>query len=552
MEPVTSNETNVTNEVTVTNEITVTNEPAEAEKIQDKNPLFAFMGIGSLIYAFFYTFFLYKNSSGITYPFFVGGTCLFFFFYLKKSGITAKKSALFPLVSLLLLGISTCMTDSYVLIFLNKVGIFFLFFYLVIHSLYEDKLWDITKYMVGILNIICTSFVFMFRPFTDFSLFIRNKKEAENKPQGKGKYIFYGLLLAIPFLIVILSLLYEADAVFSDILDKLLYLDFDFRFDIIFDILFLFLFAFVASYSIMCRLSRHDLKEENTDKKKLEPVMGITFTALLSMVYLVFCYIQVFYLFGGLGTLPQDYTYASYAREGFFQLVAVCFINLFLVLGCSKYFREDKILKGILTFISVCTYIMMLSSTYRMILYIQVYYLTFLRVFVLWALAVIFLLMSGALIMIYRKNFPYTRYCITTLTILYLIFSFAHPDYWIARYNLSRNEEIDYYYLTRLSLDAAPAIFDHYDKSGLNSDYWFTEYASRMVKKSYDYQAEELDEIWVEEGECLPKKQSPRTLNFSRLSAYRRYQKCYQLNPDFAMDVEYNIMCYANDYYGRP
>ena len=65
------------------------------------NPLFPFMGIGSLIYAFFYTFFLYKNSSGITYPFFVGGTCLFFFLYLKKSGsilqlrsLTSAKSKL--------------------------------------------------------------------------------------------------------------------------------------------------------------------------------------------------------------------------------------------------------------------------------------------------------------------------------------------------------------------------------------------------------------------------------------------------------------------------
>ncbi len=33
------------------------------------NPLFPFMGIGSLVYALLYTFFLYKNSSGITYPF---------------------------------------------------------------------------------------------------------------------------------------------------------------------------------------------------------------------------------------------------------------------------------------------------------------------------------------------------------------------------------------------------------------------------------------------------------------------------------------------------
>ena len=117
--------------------------------MEKKNPLFPFMSIGSLIYALFYTFFLYKNSSGITYPFFTGGTCLFFFFYLQKSGITAKKSALFPLISLLLLGVSTCMTDSWVLIFLNKLGIFFLFFYLVIHSLYEDRQWDFTRYLGG-------------------------------------------------------------------------------------------------------------------------------------------------------------------------------------------------------------------------------------------------------------------------------------------------------------------------------------------------------------------------------------------------------------------
>ena len=302
----------------------------------------------------------------------------------------------------------------------------------------------------------------------------------------------------------------------------------------------------------MCRLSLHNLNEENREKKTLEPVMGITFTGILSLVYLIFCYIQIVYLFGGLGSLPENYTYASYAREGFFQLVAVCLINLVLVLGCTKYFQDNQVLKGILTFISICTYIMMASSTYRMLLYIQVYYLTFLRVFVLWALAVIFLLMTGALIMIYHKEFPYTRYCMVTVTILYLLFSFAHPDYWIARYNLSMEEDIDYYYLKRLSLDAAPVIFDYNDKSGLNENSWFMEYSSKMIKKSYDFQIEELDKIWLEEGNCLPKKQSLRTLNFSRWNAYRLYKKYYGSHPDFAMDIEYNIMCYTGNYLGRP
>ncbi|WP_353960240.1 DUF4153 domain-containing protein, partial [Klebsiella pneumoniae] len=64
---------------------------------------------------------------------------------------------------------------------------------------------------------------------------------------------------------------------------------------------------------------------------------------------------QVIYLFGGLGTLPENYTYASYAREGFFQLVFVCILNLSMVLICKKYFRDNRILKVILTFICSCT-----------------------------------------------------------------------------------------------------------------------------------------------------------------------------------------------------
>lgn len=83
-------------------------EPAIIENKEElnkkSNPLFKFMGIGSFIYALFYTFLLYQNNSGITYPFFVGGTCLFFFLYLKKSGITAKKFSIFLTVSLILLG----------------------------------------------------------------------------------------------------------------------------------------------------------------------------------------------------------------------------------------------------------------------------------------------------------------------------------------------------------------------------------------------------------------------------------------------------------------
>ena len=39
---------------------------------------FPFFGWASAVYALFYTFCLYKNASGITYPFFVAGTLIYF------------------------------------------------------------------------------------------------------------------------------------------------------------------------------------------------------------------------------------------------------------------------------------------------------------------------------------------------------------------------------------------------------------------------------------------------------------------------------------------
>ena len=46
------------------------------------------------------------------------------------------------------------------------------------------------------------------------------------------------------------------------------------------------------------------------------------------------------YLFGGLMQLPSGYTYARYAREGFFQLLFVCILNVIIVLLGDVYKRQ--------------------------------------------------------------------------------------------------------------------------------------------------------------------------------------------------------------------
>ena len=427
---------------------------------------FPFFGIGSALYALFYTFCLYKNASGITYPFFVVGTLCYFFFSMRKLGVPYKKDSVFYIVSIVLLGISNCMTDSVPLLNLNKCGIFLLSFILMIHTIYLDRNWNFPKYLGAIMETIGTVCTCVLRPFSDMVSYFDAQKQAKT---GKKSYfipVLIGIVITVPVLLFMTLLLASADAVFSDMLYKIFYA---FNFVTIFQITFLMVVVFFCSYAVYAALCMKNVKENVKDCRVLEPVIAIIITAALSVLYLMFSVIQILYLFIGNMQLPEGYTYSQYARQGFFQLLAVCILNLIIVLVCLYLFRNSTILKIILTIISGCTFIMILSSALRMLMYIDRYNLTFLRIFVLWALAVIFLLMAGVTAFIHINKFPLFTYSMVIVTVFYIGLSFAHPDYWIAKYNLDPTH-LDYLneydvsdsrrYLSKLSADAAPVLLD--------------------------------------------------------------------------------------------
>ncbi len=427
---------------------------------------FPFFGIGSLLYALFYTFCLYKNASGITYPFFVAGTLCYFFCSMKKFGVPCKKNSIFYIVSIVLLGVSNCLTASGPLLSMNKCGIFLLAFCLMIHTVYADQNWNFPKYLSALFATIGTAFSCLLRPFDDMTSYFDAQKQAK---KGKKSYFLpalAGVAVTIPVLFIVTLLLASADSVFSELLlDMFGNIDFA----TIVGICFMTVAVFFASYAVCAALARKNIKEDVRDMRTLEPISAIIVTAALSILYLAFSVVQILYLFLRKMQLPEGYSYSAYAREGFFQLLAVCILNLLIVLLCLYLFRENIVLKVILTVISGCTYIMILSSALRMLMYIDRYNLTFLRIFVLWALAVIFFLMAGVTVFIYRNGFPLFTYSMAVVTVFYIGLSFAHPDYWIAKYNLNPAhwEDLDDYdifdskrYLCGLSADAAPILLN--------------------------------------------------------------------------------------------
>ena len=457
------------------------NENLREQKMISKAPFFLWATIG---YALFYVLCLYKNSSGITFPLFTFGTIIYFILCMKKLDVTVKKYSIFYMICIELLGLSTCLTDSWVIILFNKFAIFFLVIIFLLHNFFENKHWNFVDHIKAYFLATLVPIIFVGKPFADFIHYRKIKSvSGEEKKKSKIIYVVLGVIFSIPLVVIVLALLISADAVFENVFASM------FEEMNIFTITqdaflmgILFAIVFFGAYMLISFMGTFKLNESKQEKTGFEPLLAITICSILSFIYVIFSGIQVVYLFIGSGAnfiLPNDMTYAEYAREGFFQLLFVCLINLFFVLMGIHLFRESKVLKTLLCLITSCTYIMIASSAMRMLLYIQYKYLTFLRVFVLWALLVIALVMIGVMISIFKKDFNFFRYSTVVVISLYIILSFARVDYWIAKVNIDNMEyetqyeffegtELydDYYYLIyNLSYDAAPIILGYDDNS---------------------------------------------------------------------------------------
>jgi len=453
----------------------------ETGKVKENFQIF---GLASFLYACLYAFCMYRNSSGVTYPFFVAGSLWFICFCFAKLRISLKKGSVFYIVSMMLLAVSTFCTDDGRIIALNKLGIFLLTISFLLSTLYDTGKWNLSKYLGAICQTVFMAIGELDRPFRDAHWYIKNKMRRKN---CKALYVALGLVIALPILMVVLPLLVSADAVFRDLTRSLLE---HLRLNNILLVLFMGAFMFLASYCILSYLCKKTIKQEMKDGRRGEPMIAITIATLLTLLYLVFSVIQIVYLFMGNMTLPSGYTYAEYAREGFFQLLAVSVLNLIFVLIGLGRFRESRVLKGILTVMSLCTYVMIASSAMRMIIYIRWYYLTFLRIFVLWGLAVLFLLFTGIIISILKENFPLFRYSMVVVTLCYMMLSFSHPDYFIARVNLAgtvletrgaffEGEPYDdYRFLRRLNADAAPVLIEWMAGEGYDLNAYYREHPS--------------------------------------------------------------------------
>ncbi len=100
------------------------------------------------------------------------------------------------------------------------------------------------------------------------------------------------------------------------------------------------------------------------------------------MVFMVFLISEISKLTTNFLHVPIKYTYAEYAREGFFQLLGVTSINFLLtilIVSFNKKEEKTKLIKILLTILLSFSILLIFNSDYRLFLYIGKYGFTILR-----------------------------------------------------------------------------------------------------------------------------------------------------------------------------
>ncbi len=286
--------------------------------------------------------------------------------------------------------------------------------------------------------------VFAQVPFRNFTAQIRVWfPEKENGPEesiGQKKTqiggllaVLLGLVLVIPVLCIILPLLSRADAGFAAAAEGLtVYLQRHFL-AVLIRLMFaipvsLYLFGLV--YGSLYKIHTADIKAEEIRKmsvqvKRLPQVTVCTVLLVICLVYGFFMGIQGNYLFSAIaGKLPEKFTYAEYARKGFFELCQIGIWTLGILFLANTFAgqnnRAAKALKGCNVLLAGETLLLLVTAASKMLLYIRTYGLTINRI-----LPMVFMIWMGMVLISFIlrqwKQFPMVRICVLAGAVLFCI-----------------------------------------------------------------------------------------------------------------------------------
>ncbi|HVD31401.1 MAG TPA: DUF4173 domain-containing protein [Methylomirabilota bacterium] len=295
---------------------------------------------------------------------------------------------------------------------------------------------------------------------------------------GRIGSVGVGIALAFPFLVVFALLFASADAVFSSAVTNV----FDFRKwsigELISRVLLAGTFAWIAGGLFVVAGRRTDTTMPAVLPRLrglLSSTAGVTTLLAIDALFVFFVGLQIAYLFGGIDTLnATGLTYSTYARRGFFELIAVAVLAgglLFVVeLVVAK---RTRLYVGAALTLALATLVIVVSAAYRMQLYQLAYGWTELRFYALAGIAWLGVGGVCAAVLVWRDA---TRWLLHAAGLIALAVAVAAnlitPSAFVARQNLERvvspsglpadaSRELDAQYLASLGDGAVPTLVEY-------------------------------------------------------------------------------------------
>jgi hypothetical protein len=444
-----------------------------------RNPSIVRILLGGLLLGASVDLLFYGKALGISFPIWVLGLLAVLFWLSRGEDVVPAWSNLWIVAPLIFYAVMVCVRASPTLTALNVVTSLALLG-LIAFYFAGDRLADLP--LLGFpLVWLYTGLAAAARPV---SLVRDGFDPAALREHGGRKLapVLRGLALALPIVAVFAMLLASADLVFDNYLVRL------FSLDILEDLpeyivraVIVLIAAWLISGALAVALHRGHRAEGIADRLNglrrgwLGPVETQTVMIAVNLLFLAFVVIQFAYLFGGERNIAgggavaiESFTYAQYARRGFFELVTVAVLTLGLLLSLERLTRLESPadrtrFKALGTGLMACVLVILASAFQRLSLYEAAYGYTELRLY-----SHAFMLMLGAvcgwfIVTLWVRPDRFAIGVVVCALGLVIGLDLVNPDAFIARQNLARyaaTGDIDLAYLSRLSADAVPVLVE--------------------------------------------------------------------------------------------
>lgn len=273
----------------------------------------------------------------------------------------------------------------------------------------------------------------LIEPFENLGDIVGSLKAGADKSK-KNLSALFGVLVAIPVLVVIVPLLISSDAAFENLIGVIAKNIGQYLLELAIAIVVTpLLFSFFYGKRKKINANHQSVGHF----KRRIPVSGsVSFLSVISFTYLVYLFSQLAYFFSAFGgLLPEGYTRSAsaFARRGFYEMFAICAINVVIISAVSMLTKRKKGkvsagIKVLSLFISLFSVLMIITAIQKMKLNITTYGFTRNRLLVFVFMLMTLVVICFFILHIFVPKLSYMQPIILICSVMFVALSFMNID----------------------------------------------------------------------------------------------------------------------------